>query len=100
MSGPEKQTDADHPDLWLEFEAVVHDIETPFPSTDVRGDPTAPWEEIEDQAVITMSGALLKALCDIAAQADGAMEWGPDSILLHAGISAPVPLRFQACRAR
>jgi len=99
MSGSEKQTDADHPDLWPEFEAVVRDIETQFSSADGSGDPTAPWEGIEDQAVVTMSGALLKALCDIAAQADGAMEWGPDSILLHSGMSAPIPLRFQACRA-
>jgi hypothetical protein len=92
--------DADPPGLWPEFEAVMHDLETRFPSDAVVGDPTAPWEGIEDQAVVTMSGALLKALCDIAAQADGAMEWRPDTILLHSGMSAPVPLRFQACLAR
>jgi hypothetical protein len=97
MSGPEKQTEADHPDLWPEFEAVVRDIEIRCSSADSGGDPTAPWEGLADQAVVTISGALLKALCDIAAQADGAMEWGPASIMLHSGMRAPVPLRFQAC---
>ena len=99
MSGPEKQTDADHPGLWPEFEAMVHEIEQSMSAEAIVGDPTAPWERTEDQAVVTISGALLKALCDIAARADGAMEWGPDSILLHSGMSAPIPLRFQACRA-
>jgi hypothetical protein len=100
MSGPEKQPDADHPDLWPELKAVMRDLEPWFPAEAGVGDPTAPWEGIADQAVVTMSGALLKALCDIAAQADGAMEWRPDSILLHSGMSAPVPLRFQAGLAR
>jgi hypothetical protein len=100
MNGPAHATDADPQDLWPEFEAVIHEIETRLSSADAGGDPTAPWEGIEDQAVVTMSGALLKALCDIAAQADGAMEWKPDSILLHSGMHAPVPLRFQAFRAR
>ena len=101
MDCPEQETDADDPDLWPEFDAVLDEIESRLSSADIpRGDPTAPWEGIEDQAVVTMSGALLKALCDIAAQADGAMEWRPDSILLHSGMHAPVPLRFQAFRAR
>jgi hypothetical protein len=100
MSGPEQETDADPQDLWPEFEAVLRDLETRLSSADVGGDPTAPWEGMEDQAVVTVSGALLKALCDIAAQADGAMEWRPDSIVLHSGMRAPVPLQFQAFRAR
>ena len=77
-----------------ERQAVLHDLEDRMSSEAVVGDPTAPWEGIEDQAVVTMSGALLKALCEIAAQAAGAMEWESDSILLHSGMSAPVPLRF------
>jgi len=100
MNGPEQETDADPPALWPELEAVMREIETRLSSADVGGDPTAPWEGIEDQAEVTMSGALLKALCDIAAQADGAMEWRPDSILVHSGMRAPVTLRFQAFRAR
>jgi hypothetical protein len=100
MNSPEQETDADPQDLWPEFEAVLRDLETRLSSADVGEDPTAPWEGMEDQAVVTMSGALLKALCDIAAQADGAMEWRPDSIVLHSGMRAPVPLRFQAFRAR
>jgi hypothetical protein len=99
MNGPEQETDADPQDLWPEFEAVMREIETRLSSADVGGDPTAPWEGIEDQAVVTMSGALLKVLCDIAAQAEGVMEWRPDSILLHSGMRVPVPLRFQALRA-
>jgi hypothetical protein len=98
MTGPEQETDADPQDLWPEFEAVVHEIETRLSSADVGGDPTAPWEGVADQAVITISGALLKTLCDVAAQAEGVMEWGPDAILVHSGMRAPVPLRFQACR--
>ena len=100
MNGPEHETNADSPDLWPEFEAVMREIETRLSAPHVRGDPTAPWEGIEDQAVVTISGELLKALCDIAAQAEGAMEWGTDSILLHSGMRAPVALRFQAFRAR
>ena len=41
--------------------------------------------------MVTLSGALLKALCEIAAQAAGAMEWAPDGLLLHSGMSAPSP---------
>ena len=99
MTGPEHETDADPQDLWPAFEAVMREIETRLSSTDVGGDPTAPWEGIADQAVVTVSGALLKTLCDVAAQADGVMEWGPDGILVHSGMRAPVPLRFQACHA-
>jgi hypothetical protein len=94
MDCSDKNADAEHTELWPEFEAVLHDLEDPMSSEAVVGDPTAPWEGIDDQAVITMSGALLKALCEIAAQAAGAMEWESDSILLHSGMSAPVPLRF------
>ena len=94
MDCSDKKADTEHPELWPEFEAVLHDLEDRLSAEDVGGDPTAPWEGIDDQAVVTMSGALLKALCEIAAQAAGAMEWAPDSILLHSGMSAPVPLRF------
>ena len=100
MNSPEHETDADPPDLWPEFEAVMREIETRLSAPTVRGDPTAPWEGIEDQTQVTISGALLKTLCDVAAQAEGAMEWGTESILLHSGMRAPVPLRFQAFRAR
>ena len=94
MDYSDKEADADHTELWPEFEAVLHDIEDRLSSEAVVGDPTAPWEGLDDQAVVTLSGALLKALCEIAAQAAGAMEWAPDSLLLHSGMSAPVPLRF------
>ena len=95
MDCSDKEADAEHTELWPEFEAVLHDLEDRIISSEtVVGDPTAPWEGIDDQAVVTLSGALLKALCEIAAQAAGAMEWEPDSILLHSGMSAPVPLRF------
>ena len=90
----DEKADAEHTDLWPECEAVLHDLEDRLSSEAVGGDPTAPWEGIDDQAVVTLSGALLKTLCEIAAQAAGAMEWEPDSILLHSGMSAPVPLRF------
>jgi hypothetical protein len=100
MTGPEHETDADPQDLWPEFEAVVREIETRLASADIGGDPTAPWEGVEDHAVVTMSGALLKTLCDVAAQADGVMEWETDGILLHSGMRAPLPLRFQASHAR
>jgi hypothetical protein len=99
MNGPEQETDADHPNLWLELEAVMHEIETKLSAADTGGDPTAPWEGVEDQAVVTISGALLKTLCDVAAQADGVMEWGSDDILLHSGMRAPIPLRFHASYA-
>jgi hypothetical protein len=98
MAGPEQETDADPQDLWSEFETVMHEIETRLSSADVGGDPTAPWEGIEEQAVVTISGALLKTLCDVAAQAEGVMEWGSDGILLHSEMRAPVPLQFQVCR--
>ena len=97
MDGPEKPADSEHPDMWSEFEALVREIEQSVSAEAVVGDPTAPWEGIADHAVVQMSGAVLKALCDITAQAEGAMEWGPESIMLHSGMSAPVPLRFQAC---
>jgi hypothetical protein len=95
MDSSDKHAEAEHPDIWPELEAVLHDLEDRMSSEAVVGDPTAPWEGIADQAVVTMSGALLKALCEIAAQAAGAMEWAPDGMLLHSGMSAPVPLRFQ-----
>jgi len=95
MGWPEKPADAEHTETWPELEAVLGDIEESFSSDAIIGDPTAPWEGINDHAVVTISGAVLKALCDITAQAEGAMEWGADSILLHSGMSAPVPLRFQ-----
>ena len=94
MDGSDKEAEADHTESWPECEAVVQDLEDRMSSEAVGGDPTAPWEGIADQAVVTMSGALLKALCEIAAQAAGAMEWEPDRIRLHSGMSAPVPLRF------
>jgi hypothetical protein len=98
MGCPEQEMDADHPDLWPEFEAVLAEIETRLSSADIpTGDPTAPWEGIADQAAVTISGALLKTLCDVAAQSDGVMEWGTDGILLHSGMRAPVPLQFQVC---
>jgi hypothetical protein len=94
MDCSDNKADAEYPELWPEFEAVLQDLEDHTSSEAVVGDPTAPWEGIADQAVVTISGALLKALCEIAAQAAGAMEWESDSILLHSGMSAPVPLRF------
>jgi hypothetical protein len=99
MNGPEQETDADHPDVWPELEAVMQEIETKLSAANMSGDPTAPWEGVEDQAVVTISGALLKTLCDVAAQAEGVMEWRSDDILLHSGMRAPVPLRFQASHA-
>ena len=100
MDSSDKPADAEHPELWPAFEAVLRDLEDRLASEAVGGDPTAPWEGIADQAVVTLSGALLKALCDIAAQAAGAMEWDADRILLHSGMSAPVPLRFQVRPSR
>ena len=94
MDCSDKEADAEHTEPWPELEAVLHDLEDHIASEAVVGDPTAPWEGIADQAVVTISGALLKTLCEIAAQAAGAMEWEPNSILLHSGMSAPVPLRF------
>ena len=94
MDCSDKEANADHTELWPEVEAMLHDLEDRLSSEAVVGDPTAPWEGMDDQAVVTLSGALLKALCEIAAQAAGAMEWAPDSLLLHSGMSAPVPLRF------
>jgi hypothetical protein len=98
MTGPEQEMDADPQDLWPGLEAVMREIETRLSSADGGGDPTAPWEGIEEQAVVTISGALLKTLCDVAAQAEGVMEWRPEGILVHSGMRAPIPLRFQACR--
>jgi hypothetical protein len=94
MDSPDRQVNADNTEIWPELEAVLRDIEQCFTSEAAGGDPTAPWEEIDDKAVVTMSGALFKALCEITAKAEGAMEWGSDSIILHSGMSAPVPLRF------
>jgi hypothetical protein len=99
MDCSDKKADAEHTELWPELEAVLHDVEDRM-SSEAVGDPTAPWEGIDDQAVVTMSGALLKTLCEIAAQAAGAMEWEADSILLHSGMSAPVPLRFHIRSSR
>jgi hypothetical protein len=96
MGDLDKQADSEHTDIWPEFEAVLSEIEQSLSSEAVVGDPTAPWEGIADHAVVQMSGAVLKALCEITAQAEGAMEWGPESIMLHSGMSAPVPLRFHA----
>ena len=57
-------------------------------------DPTEPWISIDADAVVTISGGLLQNLCDIAASAEGAMEWTADEIVIHSGLRAPVPLRF------
>jgi hypothetical protein len=94
MGCSDNQADAEHAEMWPALEAVLHDIEDRVAADAIVGDPTAPWEGIDDQAVVTISGAVLKVLCEITAQADGAMEWGQDQIILHSGISAPVPLRF------
>jgi hypothetical protein len=94
MGCSDNQADAEHAEMWPELEAVLRDIEDSGAADAIVGDPTAPWEGIDDQAVVTISGAVLKALCEITAQADGAMEWGQDRIILHSGLSAPVPLRF------
>jgi hypothetical protein len=94
MDYSDTPADAELTDMWPELEAVLRDLEDRVSSEEVVGDPTAPWEGISYQAVVTLSGAVLKALCEIAAQAAGAMEWESDSILLHSGMSAPVPLRF------
>ena len=95
MDGSDKPADAEHTDIWPELEAVLRDIEDRVSSAEVVGDPTAPWEGIADHAVVMISGAVLRALCEITAQAAGAMEWTPDSIILHSGMGAPVPLCFQ-----
>jgi hypothetical protein len=57
-------------------------------------DPTEPWISIDADAVVKITGALLQNLCDIAASAEGAMEWKADEIVIHSGLRAPVPLRF------
>ena len=57
-------------------------------------DPTEPWISIDADAVVKISGGLLQTLCDIAATAEGAMEWTADEIVIHSGLRAPVPLRF------
>jgi hypothetical protein len=96
MNYPNKQVESEHTEMWPEPDAVLSEIEQSLSSAEVVGDPTAPWEGIADNAVVKISGAVLKALCEITAQAEGAMEWGPESIVLHSGMSAPVPLRFHA----
>jgi hypothetical protein len=97
MSCPDTPVDAESPGMWPAFDAVLSEIENRLSSEAVVGDPTAPWEGIADNATVQMSGAVLKALCEITATAEGAMEWRPDSILLHSGVRAPVPLRFHTC---
>jgi hypothetical protein len=57
-------------------------------------DPTEPWGSIDTDAVVKISGGLFQNLCAIAAAAEGAMEWRSDEIVVHSGMSAPVPLRF------
>ena len=57
-------------------------------------DPTEPWGSIDTDAVVKISGGLFQHLCDIAASAEGAMEWTADEIVIHSGLHAPVPLRF------
>jgi hypothetical protein len=42
MDCPEHETDADHPDLWPEFEAVMHEIDTKLSATNIGGDPYLP----------------------------------------------------------
>jgi len=100
MDCSDHQTEAERAEMWPELATVLRDLEDSSAADAIVGDPTAPWEGIDDQAVVTMSGAVLKALCEITAQADGAMEWGQDRMLLHSGMSAPVPLRFHVCPPR
>ena len=57
-------------------------------------DPTEPWVHIDPDAVVKISGALFQQLCEIAATAEGAMEWTADAIVIHSGMRAPVSLRF------
>jgi hypothetical protein len=57
-------------------------------------DPTEPWGSIDTDAVVKISGGLFQNLCEIAAAAEGAMEWRSDEIVVHSGMGAPVPLRF------
>jgi hypothetical protein len=57
-------------------------------------DPTEPWVSIATDAVVKISGGLFQNLCEIAAAAEGAMEWKADEIVVHSGMGAPVPLRF------
>jgi hypothetical protein len=57
-------------------------------------DPTEPWVRIDPDAVVKISGGLFQHLCEIAATAEGAMEWTADEIVIHSGLRAPVPLRF------
>jgi hypothetical protein len=62
-------------------------------------DPTEPWVSIDTDAVVKISGGLFQNLCAIAAAAEGAMEWKSDEIVVHSGMSAPVPLRFYVEKA-
>ena len=62
-------------------------------------DPTEPWVSIDTDAVVKISGGLFQNLCAIAAAAEGAMEWKADEIVVHSGMSAPVPLRFYVEKA-
>ena len=57
-------------------------------------DPMEPWVSIDTGVVVKISGGLFQNLCEIAAAAEGAMEWKSDEIVIHSGRSAPVPLRF------
>ena len=57
-------------------------------------DPTEPWVSVDTDAVVKISGGLFQNLCEIAAAAEGAMEWKSDEIVVHSGRSAPIPLRF------
>jgi len=62
-------------------------------------DPTEPWVSVDTDAVVKISGDLFQNLCEIAAAAEGAMEWKSDEIVVHSGMSAPVPLRFYVEKA-
>jgi len=61
-------------------------------------DPTEPWVSVATDAVVKISGGLFQSLCEIAAAAEGAMEWKADEIVVHSGRSAPVPLRFAVAK--
>src|SRR5687768_5598222 len=57
-------------------------------------DPTEPWVNVDTDAVVKISGGLFQNLCEIAAAAEGAIEWKSDEIIVHSGMSTPAPLRF------
>ena len=63
-------------------------------------DPTEPWGSMDADAVVKISGGLFQNLCEIAAAAEGAMEWKADEIVVHSGMNAPVPLRFSVEKGR